>query len=194
MSRTDEDLFSLSKRGDPDAFPEIYERHKGKVFRYAYGITGDHHQAQDVTQETFLKLFRAQHRYRDGSNVVALLLRIAHNTALHHVAKRRRRPTPLSHLGRRRPAEQPDPSEDAVDTRPVPSDSSQARELQAELAAALEALPERLRKVYLLHEIEDHSYAEIAEMLHLSYYAVHKRFARAVDRLGASLRRYLVQR
>jgi len=191
MIRTDDELFSLARRGDAAAFLQIYDRHKGKVLRYCFSILGDRQQAEDAAQETFLKLYAAQHRYRDGSQVVALLLRIARNTALKDLARRRREPAVLAGMDPRRPAADLDPVERAADGRPTPDDCAQSHELQEHLAAALGRLPDRLRRVYLLHEIEDYSFAEIAEILQISYPAVHKRFTRAAERLRASLERYL---
>ncbi len=99
MKETAPSLFKRSKAGDERAFRNIYDNHKAGKYIAALTITRDVQQAEDVTQEAFLKLYKAQHRYRDDSNLGALLFKITRNTALSHVAKARRFPRTLQTWG-----------------------------------------------------------------------------------------------
>jgi RNA polymerase sigma-70 factor (ECF subfamily) len=190
MKETSPTLFQRSKAGDERAFRQLYDNHKGAVYRYALAITRDVQQAEDVTQEAFLKLYRAQHRYRDDSNLGALLFKIARNTALSHMAKVRKFPRTISFRGYDAEDKVSDFMNQVPDDRALPDDCSMSEELRQSMMCALQSMPNRLRDVYLLHEIEDLSYQAIAERLDLTYHAVQKRFTRALEYLHVTVQTY----
>lgn len=138
----------------------LVEKHGQAVYRLAYARTGSREDAEDVTQETFLRLVRAAPEFRDEDHCRAWLLRVAANCAgdlTRSPWRRRRRPLEeAASLG----APPPEPPEDGA------------------LAAVL-ALPERYRTVVHLYYYEDCSAAEIARLLGMREGTVHTRLSRA---------------
>ncbi|MDD8042897.1 MAG: sigma-70 family RNA polymerase sigma factor [Verrucomicrobiota bacterium] len=187
MKETAPSLFKRSKAGDERAFRNIYDNHKAAIYRYALTITRDVQQAEDVTQEAFLKLYKAQHRYRDDSNLGALLFKITRNTALSHVAKARRFPRTLQTWGDDGQENGQDPLSQLPDDRALPDACSMHQELRQHVMQAIDSMPARLREVYLLHEFEGLSYQDISARLELSYHAVQKRFTRALEYLQVTV-------
>ena len=78
------------KQGDEDAFAKLYQQtHKG-VFSYSYSIVQNYHVAEDITQETFIKVKQNVHRYKDNTNFSAWLLQIAKNLSFNYLSKAKR--------------------------------------------------------------------------------------------------------
>ena len=79
---TDDDLVRSAQRGDLDAFGELVVRYQQRVYSLAYGMTGNHNDADDLAQEVFLKTFRAIKKFRFQSSFYTWLYRIAVNTII----------------------------------------------------------------------------------------------------------------
>jgi RNA polymerase sigma-70 factor, ECF subfamily len=144
-----------ARSGDADAMRDLYERHAARVHAYVLRILGDHHDADDVTQQVFAKLMTELDRYRPGeARFMAWILRVAHNAAIDHV--RRARAVPCERIY------DADACEDgsAGDTR---------RSLQAALAS----LPQAQRDVLLLTHVVGLSPLEIAAHLGRSVRSIH---------------------
>src|SRR5437588_10249273 len=82
MQMTDVTVVSRARTGDPDAFRLLVERHSQPIFRVAYRMTGNEHDADDVVQETFLRAYRQLDRFEERANFGTWLHRIAINCAL----------------------------------------------------------------------------------------------------------------
>src|SRR5437667_2899083 len=82
MEMTDVTVVSRARTGDPDAFRLLVERHSQPIFRVAYRMTGNEHDADDVVQETFLRAYRQLDRFEERANFGTWLHRIAINCAL----------------------------------------------------------------------------------------------------------------
>jgi RNA polymerase sigma-70 factor, ECF subfamily len=145
----------LDRSGEPDArcggltFGELVERYWTSVYRLAYHLSGNVHDAQDLAQETFLKAMSGRASFKDGTNLKAWLLRIGSNAFLD---LRRRRKTARA---------------SAIDVEPAVThaDAAQASELSAALWAAIRRLDETPRTVFLLRTQDDLSFREIAEVI-----------------------------
>ena len=146
----------------------LVERYGQAVYRLAYARTGSREDAEDVTQETFLRLVRADPVLQDENHRRAWLLRVAANSAGDLTRSPWRK--------RRRPLEEAE----ALSTPPPepPEDGA--------LAAVL-ALPERYRTVVHLYYYEDYSAAEIAKLLGMREGTVHTRLSRARAMLRETL-------
>ena len=131
------------------ALTALVDQHWAAVYRLTYHLCGNVHDAQDLTQETFLKAIAARSSFAAGSNLKAWLLRIASNTFLD---LRRRRQT-----ARARPME----AEPAVTF----ADGVEDSETMALLSSAIAELDDTQRAIFLLRTQEDLSFREIAEML-----------------------------
>jgi RNA polymerase sigma-70 factor (ECF subfamily) len=152
---------------DAEAFGELVRRHAPLMRAYVSRIVGSLSAADDVVQDAFLVAWRQLPTLRDGSAVRAWLMRIASREALLHV--------------RRRPSDAPldgwDVATLAVDTQPEARAIRNAQ-LQA-LSLALDELPEAQRRCWLLREMAELSYSEIAEEMDLPVSTVRGNLARA---------------
>jgi RNA polymerase sigma-70 factor (ECF subfamily) len=165
------DLIERALAGDSHAQRGLYDQFVAKVHRLAVRMVGVS-DASDVTQQTFLKMFRGLPKFQSKACFSTWLYRIAVNECLQH---RRRERRPLQEL----PAELLDPS--AEPTR---------RTEQADLLQhALAALDEKLRAIFLLREVEELSYEQIAEVLEIPTGTV----ASQLNRARGELRDYLTK-
>ena len=176
----DPDLEAVrAAQADPAAFDVLYRRYLDRVYGYAFYQLGDHHDAEDATERTFLAALRAIGRYRDrGSTFRAWLFRIAHNCVANvHRSRSRRRTEPM-------PA---DPPWSAPDADPAGL-LHRAEELHA-VMRAVGGLPDDRRQVVLLRFVDGLSAAEIGEVLGRSPGAVRVLQHRALRDLARVLGR-----
>ncbi len=161
--RTDEQLMLESARGDRDAFGEIVSRHHQRALDLAYRLCGDGELARDAAQESFLRILRSAHRYEARARFSTYLFTVVRNTVRELCRRQRRR--------RELPLEGSTEGADDVTTPalaetlpgpPAPDALLEDRELGRRLVAALRALPEGLRAVFVLSELEGLRYREIA--------------------------------
>jgi RNA polymerase sigma-70 factor, ECF subfamily len=156
---TDRDLatttIAAARRGDAEALGLVYARYHGRVRRYVEGILGDGHDAEDVTQQVFMRLPAALARYEERpASFAAWLLRVARNAALDRM--RTRATLPLEELG----------------ATPAWADDVRL-ERRSCLREALEALPHDQRQVVLMRHVVGLTTPEIAAALGRSEGSVH---------------------
>jgi RNA polymerase sigma-70 factor, ECF subfamily len=152
QERDDSELVRCSTRGDLSAFEQLVDRHRPVVVRVAARIVGSE-DAEDVSQDAFLRAFHRLDRFRGDAPFRSWLLRITHNAALDHLA--RRRPEPVDPL-------QFDASEPS-DSRP-PAERLELRERIERLERKLHGLSPPHRAVLVLRDAEGMSYEEIADI------------------------------
>lgn len=149
----DSTLIAAAKAGDREAFAELYRIHSQRVYRHICYITGDPHEADDLTNETFIQAWKSIPKYEDrGVPIEHWFLRIGHRMATHHLKRRK----PVQDIENVR-------LEDPSDRQP-----ERLAELAgdiAELRAAVLELPEAHRQVIIWRFIEGLSYEEVANML-----------------------------
>lgn len=178
----------LRVRADDDAaFAELLERYRARVLSYFVRHLGDWQEAEDLTQDVFLRLYRSRQRYRPRAKFGTWLFHIMQNVARNAVRSRRRRPWvrmgTLTHTSEGRSLEHlcPDRSE-------PPSRSLERAEAAAVVHEALSGLAERQRAALHLHQFEDCTYAEVAAELAMTPKAAKSLLYRARNQLRASLR------
>ena len=171
----DETLVARAQDGDMRAFEALVRRYQRPIYRLAVRMLDDTGEAEDVTQEVFVTAWRRLRGIQEGKAVRAWLYRIATNRCLNIL--RARKPTaPLQ--------------EEAI---PVagpatsPEARAEAHERLIALRAALDRLTAEQRACWLLREVEELSYAEIAAILHTTPQAVRGRLARARAELGEAM-------
>lgn len=181
-------LVHAAKAGDMRAFEQLLRQSQAMVFRVAQHITGSREDAEDVTQEAFLKAFEHLNRFEERSRFSTWVTRIAVNAALMRVRSRRTHEHVAIHK---------DSGEDPAalpyeiqDWRPDPEQLYTRRELRSILAQALAALPQHYSTVFVLRDVEGFSTAETAETLGISIAAVKTRLLRARLQLRQHLARY----
>jgi RNA polymerase sigma-70 factor (ECF subfamily) len=146
---TDLELIRQAQEGDPAAIRVLYQRHSPRVFAVVRRLAGDDALAEDWSQEAWVRVFRALPSFRGESRFTTWLHRIAVNSALHGRRWRERRAKHETVL----PPTLPNSG---------PSDQSV---LRMKLERALEKLPDRMRQVMVLHDVEGYTHEEIAEFL-----------------------------
>lgn len=175
------------RAGDRLEFARMVELYSARLFRLAQKILEQPQDAEDVLQETFLKAFRHLERFDGRSSLSTWLYRIATNEAL--MLLRRKRPT----LSLDEPQESADGEAAPVEVMDwccMPEVELMSAEVRAQLDRAVAALPESLRVVFLLRDLEGLSTLETGEVLQLSETAVKTRLSRARLRLREFLTGY----
>ena len=175
---SDAELMARVREGDRQAFADLVDRHKDAVVSYLTRLTGDRDRAEDLGQETFLRLFRSAPDYREQGYLRAYLYRIAVNLVRSEERRERRLRLLAPFLLRDEHAE------------PVANTGLLRRELHREVAAALARLPLRYRVPLVLHEIEGWSYVDIAEEIGCREGTVKSRVHRGRQQLKAKLEPY----
>lgn len=159
-SLRDDEVVARVVAGDRALFEILMRRHNQRLFRAARGILGDDSEAEDVLQEAWVRAFHALPSFRGEAAVSTWLTRIAAHEALVR-ARRRRRLVPVED------EEAFDPPAGAS-PGPAPDRSAENRELRRALRQALDALPDPLRAVFVLREVEGLSTRETARALEIS--------------------------
>jgi RNA polymerase sigma-70 factor (ECF subfamily) len=158
--------------GDADSFEPLVLRYQGPIFNVALRMVGDHEDARDLTQNTFVKAFEKLRSYDPGQRFFSWLYRIAINECLNFRA-------------RRRPGEALDPM--LPSRGRDPEHAAAAGELEAMIQAALLELPAPQRLVVVLRHFMDLSYGEMSALLLVPEKTVKSRLYSARERLGAIL-------
>ena len=169
-------LILAARRGDEEAFREIYRTYRESVWSVVISLVGDPVQAQDILQNVFFKAFRGLAGFRFRSALFTWIYRIARNECRNHLRKRGLPIVPLEDiLGSRYEA----------DAAPVPDG---ARNSPDALASAVMQLPFKMREVVVLKYQEDLSYDEMSRILGCPPGTVASRLNRALAELEARLR------
>jgi RNA polymerase sigma-70 factor (ECF subfamily) len=180
---TDEVLTRSAALGDKQAFAVIVARHGPALYRYAYRLLDDPSILEDVLQETFIDAWKGLPRFRGESSLRTWLFTLTRHRVY---ANRPRFPAPGS-----RPHIEID---DALDEVPAPRADPAQHNIESSLLAALDValrlLPGRQRSVWILKEIEDLSYAEIATVLAVTPDSVRGLLERSRANLAHSMREW----
>lgn len=181
------------RRGDREAFRELYERHAGSVARFAANFLGSPARGEEIAQEVFLQLYRARERYEPRARFSTYLYTIVQNLCRNEVRRPEHR---AGAEAARWAADDPsfDPSFDPPDhTGALPGGevSASSDELARRLRQLLAELPEAQRAALILSRSQELRYQEIAEILSCSEQAVKSLIFRATRRLKEGLKEYL---
>ncbi len=184
------ELLNRLKAGDRSAFAEMVERYSPRIFSLALRMMEDPAEAEEILQETFLRAAKHIGSFRGQSTLGTWLYRIATNLSLMRL--RRKRPVSISLDNSAEESIVPPVA--AGDWSARPESELLNREARAEMKRAILALPDGLRAVFVLRDIEGLSTAEAAEVLGLSIPAVKSRLLRARLALRNDLSRYFSER
>ena len=169
------DLTEERFRAPDDLLQEILEQHAPTMFRVALSIVRDRSLAEDVVQDSLMKAWQAAGSFRGDSSLRAWALRIAHNTAISMMRKRREE--------LRDPAMLPEDGQSTSLDRHV-----QSKMMVNELWSALDTLDHLSRTIVVLREVEGFTYEDIADALELPLPTVKTRLFRARKALSAELK------
>jgi len=170
--------------GDEKAYRELVERYQAQVYSLALRMVRRAEDAEDLTQETFVRMFRALSRYDPSRPFAAWLFTIASRLCIDHI--RRRRVSLISLTQRQRDSEEEYEIE-VEDPGLRPDEVATHAEESRRAAALIDSLPPHYRIVVILRHVQDLSYEEIAEALHLPLGTVKARIHRARALLKARI-------
>jgi RNA polymerase sigma-70 factor (ECF subfamily) len=175
---SDERLMLRFQAGDARAFEALVRRHRSPVFSFLLRLTGDRGRAEDLCQESFLKVVKASAGWEERARFQTWLYAIARNLAVDESRRMAfRRTEPLDAPGRA----------DAPADDPAPDRAADAALLRPKLEAALAALPPEQREVFLLREHAGLRFAEIAEVTGTPENTVKSRMRYALEGLREKL-------
>jgi len=168
--------------GDQDAWAIIVRQHWRKVFNIAYKFTGKHDEAEDLTQDVFLKIFKSLNTFDRRANFQTWLVSVSRNLCIDH------------YRSVRKERETIDRDVDAGELTPASTTKSPFAALEQRdrvelLKKALDELPPTLRSAVLLRDIQELSYQEIADRLNLPEGTVKSRINRGRSELARQIRR-----
>jgi RNA polymerase sigma-70 factor (ECF subfamily) len=184
-------LMMQVREDTPAAFEALVHRHQDKLVGILYHLVGNLEEAEDLSQDVFLRVYRSRKGYRPRAKFTTWLFTIANNVALNHLRKKSRKPSlPASSMGS--DSEAAAPLAQQIPSRQSNA-SSQVRkiELSEIVQGALKTLGEDQRLAVLLNKFEDMSYAEIGEVMNRSPAAIKSLLARARNELREQLQPYL---
>jgi RNA polymerase sigma-70 factor, ECF subfamily len=187
----DQQLVERAQRGDKQAFGLLVEKYQRKLARLISRLVRDPGEVDDVTQEAFVKAYRALPSFRGDSAFYTWLYRIGINTAKNYlVAMRRRAPTSTDVE-----AEEAEGYDGGELLREISTPESLllTKEIAGTVNQAIEALPEELRSAIQLRELEGMSYEEIAKLMDCPVGTVRSRIFRAREAIAERLKPLLDQ-
>jgi RNA polymerase sigma-70 factor (ECF subfamily) len=186
---SDEQLMLAFKAGDARAFNTLVTRHRGPVFSFVLRYVGQRQRAEDLVQETWLKVVRSSIDYEPRARFTTWVYTIARNLCVDSERRERHRQTDSLEAARGEgEAEGPPLGERLADgAAPSPERAAHNRRLQPMLTAALQSLPGEQREVFLLREYQGLSFREVAEVTRVNENTVKSRMRYALEGLRARL-------
>jgi len=182
----DQVLVERAQAGDRQAFDQLVSKYQRKLGRLLSRFVRDAAEVEDVTQEAFIKAYRALPSFRGDSAFYTWLYRIGINTAKNYlVAQGRRAPTSTQF-----DSEEAETFDSADQLRDIntPESLLMSKQIGETVNAAIDALPEELRRAIVLREIDGLSYEEIADMMNCPIGTVRSRIFRAREAVALKLR------
>lgn len=175
----DEDLIVRVQNGQRKAYDELVSRYKGRLFSFILRMVKDPTLAEELTQETLIRVYIHAEKYREIARFSTWVFTIATNLVRNKMRQRSRRPRLISF--------NPAPEDDEIpvdppDRKADPSESVEREELSRIMAEATSRIPEKYRVPFLLREVEQLSYEEIQQVTGLKLGTVRSRINRARTR------------
>jgi len=180
---TDSEVVQASLDGDPRAFGELVSRYDQRLLNFVYRTIGDRERAQDLVQETFVRVYRHLQRFDQTKKFSTWIYTIASNLAKNELRNRSRNPLVLFQTIKKnwdadhRPLQWEDSSFS-------PDDLYRKRHLREQVEKAVAELPEHHRVVFVLRELEGKTYEEISEITGVTLGTVKSRLNRARNRFA----------
>ena len=179
---TDEQLIARFQSGDERAYIELVNRYRDRLINFVYPFLGDFEQAEDVVQETMLKLYEKKHYYREIAKFSTWIYTIARNLANTELRKKKRRKT--TYISRMTKDDR------QYDIPAVQADLNQNLQnefIRDRIHAAIKELPEHFKTVIILRDVQELSYDDISNIVGVPLGTVKSRINRARLQLQAEL-------
>ncbi len=183
----EERLIADFKEGSRERFDELVKAYTQKLYRLAYGLLGNHHDAEEVVQDSFVRAYRGLDNFRGDSSFETWMHRITMNLARNKFHWNRRRgegiTVSLSEPNDFAEGEEPQGELELPDTSYSPDRLMQKAEMQNNVIRGMNSLPESLREAMVLRHVKDMPYEEIAAVLDCPVGTVKSRIARGRELL-----------
>ena len=176
MNYTEESILGKVEVEKQNEFQNVVMPHKNDLYNYALAIARNSDDAQDLVQETYFKAYKNYHQFEGGTNSKAWMFMILKNTFINNYRKLKREPSKVDY----------DEIEDIYEN--IKSEQSKDNDLDLDfynnlfdddLSSALAKLPEKMKEVFLLCDLEGYSYEEISEIVDIPIGTVRSRLHRA---------------
>ena len=176
-------VISQILQGSTDAFAGIVDAHEKQIYNLALRMLQNPEDAQDITQEVFLKAYSELGRFRGDSRLSVWLYRMTYNLSIDLLRRQKRRPT-VSMVFETEDGEE---EMEFPDLRCAPETALEQKELREAVCAALDSLTDEHRQILLMREYAGQSYTQIAQALRISEGTVKSRIARARKQIAKIL-------
>ncbi|HUG42119.1 MAG TPA: sigma-70 family RNA polymerase sigma factor [Longimicrobiales bacterium] len=165
---SDQDVIRHAREGRESAFRELIRRYERPLFSIIYRMVRDRELAEDLAQDTFIKVLNALDRYDPSYKFSSWIFKIAHNTTVDHIRKKTPETLSLDGSPHARTQEQAEATSfAAVDTAENPEQYTSSREVGGEIEAALQDVRPEYREAIMLWHVEGRPYEEIARIMDL---------------------------
>ncbi len=182
---TDEELILRFQDGDEQAYTELVHRYRDRLMSFVFRFIGEMEKAEDIVQDTLLKLYTHRHYYRNIAKFSTWIYTIAGNLAKTELRrKKRHRVTNLSQMGTEE-SEYILPS-----VEPETGETAQGHFAEKQIQKAIQELPLHFRTVIILRDIQELSYEEISNIVDVPLGTVKSRINRARLQLQQSLKEF----
>ncbi len=181
------ELVEAAQGGDQNAFGQLVDAYQDKIYGYLSRMLSDPHEAEDVAQETFVRAYKSLGRFRGASSFHTWLYRIASNLAIDVARRRKRQDNGVYSLDAPVDVGDDEYERDLPDESQAPEQLTEQREVQQTVRAAVMELPEKLRDVMVLYELQGESYEDISEILNVPLGTVKSRLFNARGQLKKRL-------
>lgn len=188
MQAADEkQLLKKAVGGDQTAFGELVERYTPRIYSVCFGFLGQRQDAEDCTQETFIKAYRAIGRFSFRASFYTWIYRIAINAC--HDYRRRNQKVSVQSLDREMELDDSTVPFQLADDQPGPLDLAERQETRQLVRDAIATLPNYLAEILVMRDLQQLSYQELADIFDLKAGTVKSRLARARQQLMLELQR-----
>jgi RNA polymerase sigma-70 factor (ECF subfamily) len=178
----DRDLVTKIINGEQNALKQLFEQYQHLVYNICYRMTGNREEAEDITQDVFIKIFHAIGKFRGDAKLSSWIYRIALNTCL----KRERRKKLENWISLEFLFQEKEQLHPASPEEP-PEQQIEIAEKEQIVQQAIQSLPERQKTALILYRYENLSYTEIAQVMKISLSSVESLLHRAKDNLTEKL-------
>lgn len=185
MEENEQNIIDRICRGDTAAFQRLVERYKKKIYFLAYDILGDHHEAEDISQEVFIKVFRSLRNFRRDAKMSSWIYQITANTCIDALRKKKSKPQvnleDFNHVSLQ------DNLAGGGTRVQNPELSAEASIMQHKIQNALHKVTPKERTVFVMRHYNDLKIKEIAETLQVSSGTIKSLLFRALKKLRKEL-------
>ena len=185
MVDSDIDLMLRCQKGEEASFEELVRRYQKRVIYTVYRYTGDRTEAEDLTQEVFLRVYNARQSYQPTSKFESWIFTIVNNICLNEIRNRKRRRVQSIFT------DGSNPQINIAGQQKTASSQLRGWELQITVRSALDSLPDSQRMAVILNKFENFSYEDIAQMMKMTVPAVKSLLFRARENLKEKLKSYM---